>query len=149
MNILFWLSLFFLISACASDPKQPSHVLTRVAHIQKTLDQFSKAYKDHDPEEILSRLNPDSTLLEGVRDGIREDLQSISTARLVFVIDRVEMEDTSFRTLLRWQGAWENPGSSESIERKGEVIFSWINPDDPMLTEVRGDSPFGIFARRP
>ena len=144
--LLFSLSLFIL-SACASDPKKPSPVANQVGRIQERLKQFSKSYEQRDKKTIFSAFDPGSALLDPVRDKILQDLERFSKTQLSFVIERVEIEESAFKTTLRWRGLWRVGLDPDPMERQGGVVFLWSDRDNPKLTEVRGDSPFGLFSR--
>ncbi len=139
--LLFSLS-FFIMTACASDPKKPSPVAKQVGRIQERLKEFSKAYESRDERMIFATLDASSTLLDSVREKILQDFKQYSKTQLSFVIERVEIEENSFKTTLRWRGLWKADSEPDPIERQGGVIFFWEDRDNPKLTEVRGDSPF-------
>lgn len=145
-KILFLILPFFLFPACASDPKKPSPVVGQVSSVQKTLNQLSQAYEKKDETAFLEKLDPDSKLLDAVRAGVLEDFKQFSKADLSFVIDRVEIDEESFQTMVHWLGGWKR-SSSPPVEKRGDAVFYWIGREDPKLTEIRGDSPFGLFAR--
>lgn len=145
-TILLSLS-FFIITACASDPKKPSPVANQVSRIQERLKQFSKAYENKDEKTIFSAFDPSSDLINPVRGKILQDFKQFSKTQLSFFIDRVEIEEEVFKTTLRWQGVWKADSLPDSITKQGSVVFLWVGRDNPKLTEIRGDSPFGRLSR--
>ncbi|VAX29341.1 hypothetical protein MNBD_NITROSPIRAE01-1764 [hydrothermal vent metagenome] len=144
-----WILLFalFFLSACASDPKRASPIVTQVGQIQKSLKHLSKAYEKRDESAFFKTLDADSKLLDALKDGIKRDFERFTVVTLSFVIDHIVIKENVSQTTLRWQGRWTLPSSSEAIEKRGKVIFSWVNRDHPKLTEIRGDSPFGSLPR--
>lgn len=120
----------------------------QVAHVQKALNHLSQAYERKNEPEFLEKLDPDSKLLDAVRAGILQDFKQFSEAELSLVIDRVEIDEESFQTMVHWQGGWKQ-SSSPPVEKRGDAVFYWIGREDPKLTEIRGDSPFGLFSRTP
>jgi len=145
--LLVFLFSFFFLSACASDPKKASPVVTQVGEIQKRLKALSGAYEKRDESAFFEKLDADSKWLDSVREDVTQDFRQFSEATLSFVIDRVEIKENISQTTLRWQGRWTIPSSSDPLTKRGEVIFSWIDRDDPKLTKIRGDSPFGKLSR--
>ncbi len=144
-----WVFLFvlFFLSACASDPKKVSPVATQVLEIQKSLKDLSKAYEKRDESAFFERLDRNSKWLDSLKDGVKRDFERSTVITLSFVIDRVEIKEGLSQTSLRWKGRWTLPSASEAIEKRGKVIFSWVDRDHPKLTEIRGDSPFGRLPR--
>lgn len=144
---LLLVSLVFLCAACASDPKKLSPVVTQVDRIQKVLNRISDAYQARDAQAVFSNLDPAAKHLASVREAILQDFEQFPEATLSFVIKRVETEEASALTVLRWRVVLKKTSSAEVLENAGEAVFSWVNSDDPKLTEIRGGSPFGALAR--
>ncbi len=119
--------------------------MTQVGEIQKSLKHLSEAYEKRDETAFFEKLDADSKLLPLVRDRVARDFKRFTQAKLSFVIDRVEIKEKVSQTTLRWQGRWTIPSYTEAIEKRGKVVFSWVDRDDPKLSEIRGDSPFGIL----
>jgi len=140
-------ALFFLSACASSDQKKASPIVTQVGEIQKSLKHLSKAYEKRDESAFFKTLDADSKLLDPLKDGIKRDFERFTVVTLSFVIDRVEIKENVSHTTLRWQGRWTLPSSSEVLEKRGKVIFSWVDRDQPKLTEIRGDSPFGNLPR--
>jgi len=121
--------------------------VTQVGEIQKSLKHLSETYEKRDESAFFKTLDSDSKLLDSLKDGIKRDFERFTVVTLSFVIDRVEIKENVSHTTLRWQGRWTLPSSTEVLEKRGKVIFSWVDRDHPRLTEIRGDSPFGSLPR--
>ncbi len=140
-----FLLLVFLFSACASDPKKPSSVLTQVTRIKEVLSEISDAYGKRDAPGFIDQLDASSKMLGPIREEIVQAFDHFSEADLSFVIRRVEFKETSIMTVVRWHGSWRLDSSSSPIEQEGDALLFWKDSKDPKLTEIRGDSPFLSF----
>ncbi len=145
MQVLMFVLIVSFIGACATDKKKPSPVAMKVSQIQKTLVSMAAAYGEKNEKGFFEGFDAASDALSLVRARIVGDFESFDSADISFVFDRVEVEDGRIKTIVRWKGKWLQKADRPPIERRGKAIFFWHDVSEPKMTEVRGNSPFGVF----
>lgn len=142
----FLLALLFLFSAgCATTPTKPSPVAEQVDRIRQALVSITESYEKKDEKNFLSRLDPSFKSLPSFKEQVLKELATFSEINIDMKIDRIEVQTGSISTAVHWGGVWKGAPGTPPLEKKGHALFVWTTGEDPLLLEIRGDPPFGIF----
>ena len=137
--------LFLFFAGCATTPTKPSLVAEQVDRIRQALVSITESYEKKDEKKFLAGLDPSFKSLPSFKDQVLKDLATFSEMNIDMKIDRVEVQAGSISTVVHWGGVWKGAPGSPSLEKKGHALFVWTTGEDPLLLEIRGDPPFGIF----
>lgn len=143
-----WLLLFlvfFFVGACASAPAKPSPVAEQVDRIRQALASITESYEKKDEKKFLSNLDPSFKSLPIFKEQVLKDLTTFSEIDLDVKVDRVEVREGSISTAVHWGGVWKTAPGALPLEKKGHALFVWSTGETPLLLEIRGDPPFGVF----
>ena len=142
---LFLLLVLFFLEACASTPAKPSPVAEQVGRIRQALASITESYEKKDEKKFLSSLDPSFKSLPSFKAQVLKDLATFSEINLDMKVDRVEIREGSVSTAVHWDGVWKTAPGVPPLEKKGHALFVWTTGDAPLLLEIRGDPPFGVF----
>jgi hypothetical protein len=141
---VFLLLLLFVLQGCATDSSKPSPVAIEVDRLQETLLSITESYEKKDEKTFFSKLDPAFQPLIPFKNQVLRDFKNFSEANIRMVVERIQIEQASVVTAVRWGGTWKS-GTDAPIEKKGHALFRWTTGENPQLLEIRGDPPFGIF----
>ena len=139
------LLVLFFFEACATTPTKPSPVAEQVDRIRQALASITESYEKKDEKKFLSTLDPSFKSLPSFKEQIQRDLTAFSEMKVDLKIDRVEVREGEISTAVHWGGTWKTSMGAPPLEKKGHAIFVWTSGENPLLLEIRGDPPFGIF----
>lgn len=143
-----WLCLLFIFFAgCATAPTKPSPVAEQVGRVRQALVSITESYEKKDEKKFLSSLDPSFQSLPAFKEQLLKDLDAFSEIKIDMKVDRVEVQAGSIATAVHWGGVWKGAPGSPPLEKKGHAVFVWTTGEAPLLLEIRGDPPFGIFQR--
>jgi len=144
-GFLLFLVLFFFLGACATTPTKPSPVAEQVDRIRQALGSITESYEKKDEKKFLSALDPSFKSLPSFKEQVLKDLTTFSEINIDMKIDRVEVREGSVSTAVHWDGVWKTAAGASPLEKKGHALLVWTTGENPLLLEIRGDPPFGIF----
>lgn len=143
-----WFFLPLLLSfaaACATAPTKPSPVAEQVDRIRQAVASITESYEKKDEKKFLSSLDPSFKSLPSFKEQVLQDLATFSEIDIDMKIDRVEVREGSISTAVHWGGVWKGAAGTPPLEKKGHALLVWTSGETPLLLEIRGDPPFGIF----
>ncbi len=119
----------------------------RVRKIDATVEQIRKAYVGKDPGVFQGLFMPLESLRK-MEAAIRRDFALYEEISLDFTIDRVMVEGPDVSVHFHWQGQWKAPGEDQPLRERGHAVFRMVGHQNPTLSAIDGDAPFGMSARR-
>jgi hypothetical protein len=117
----------------------------QVDRVRQALVSITESYEKKDEKKFLSSLDPSFKSLSSFKEQVLKDLATFSEMNIDMKIDRVEVREGSISTAVHWGGIWKMEPGAPPLEKKGHALFVWTTGEDPLLLEIRGDPPFGIF----
>jgi hypothetical protein len=138
------LALAAAVVSCGPDAVKPTADMERLASVRKVLNDISSDYRDRRVDALLARLPADVDKADpALRPGLKRDLERHAKGSLDFEIRRVRMTDADSSVTLHWTVTL-TPSKGGPIERKGTAVWTISRPDPPRITQMAGDSPFGV-----
>ncbi|MFQ5598439.1 MAG: hypothetical protein ACE5GK_10360 [Nitrospiria bacterium] len=144
IRLLPFLLVFFILLSCTADKKKPTPVTNKLAHVRGRIEKLREFYEKKDDEGFFSGLDPSFEGLQVFQKRVRQDFSRFSKAEISVIIDRVEMDEDTIKTAVRWRGLWvweEAP----PLEKNGSATFIWTSSKDSKLVGVLGEGPFGVI----
>lgn len=136
---------FFLLGGCATDSAKPSPVAIGAGRLQEALSSITESYEKKDEKTFFSKLDPAFQPITPFKNQVLHDFKTFAEADIRMVIERIQIDQESVMTFVRWNGTWKTKPDVPALEKKGHALFRWTTGENPQLLEIRGDPPFGIF----
>ncbi|MFQ5580186.1 MAG: nuclear transport factor 2 family protein [Nitrospiria bacterium] len=145
VRMFFIVSIFFLLGACASDPKKASPVLSQATRLREVIQKMAKAYEQKDGKRFFEKLDAAFHPLEPFKDQVKRDFEGFSKADIQMTIEQIRIEKESLVTVVRWKGDWTPISGGTSLRKRGHAVFRWTSKGNLHLLGIKGNPPFGVF----
>ena len=149
-NWLIWASAVTILLAafCGCAKKvavKPSQESVKATAALGAFQQMERAFVARDSKGVMSFVSED--MKNGYPEfetNLRKDLETYDRVSLEYEVDRVEEDGDKVSLVLHWFGKWWDKTGKEQ-EARGNSIFTFkVTGPAATLTEVIGDSPFGM-----
>jgi len=147
------LFLVLILTSCATSLKDASSTAIESERIRQALDTLTALYEKKETS-FFSHLHPLFKWPAFFKESVQHDFETVSEINMTIKITRLEITKEAVFTSIYWEGTWkdETPPVTVSLtlplRQSGNALFIFSTASPPLLMEIRGESPFGVFQKK-
>ncbi|MBI3994336.1 MAG: hypothetical protein HY349_00025 [Nitrospirae bacterium] len=132
----------FILSGCEHPPVKPTEDSKRLHQIDAFVENLRVTYEGRNYQAFSSLYPGDRP--EDLRT-IAAFMDSATSPRLDFLIDRIVLQEDTVRVALHWEFRWSSDAAG-AVKQRGNALFRLAGKSDLRLETIEGDNPFTASA---
>ncbi|MBI3610247.1 MAG: hypothetical protein HY204_06045 [Nitrospirae bacterium] len=125
-------------AGCEQPPVKPTEDSRRLQQIDAFIEGLRSAYEGRNIQSFSAGYPSER---QNDLKTIASALDSMTSPRLDFIIDRIVLQGETVRVALHWELRWQS-AKDLPVKQRGNALFQFAGKSDLRLQTIEGDNPF-------